>query len=213
MSERDFLVSIGNTGDFSRFRSTGPTDYARGDAVIVRGSRGLQMGHIMCATRVEHDSFLSKAPAGHILRRATREDLEQARAIESLCERIYADGRQTTLNMNLPLEIIDVEATLDGNQAIVSYVRAAECDYRPLVSSLSTKHDILLIMQNLTLPMPEIEGCGRPDCGHGGGGCDTCSSGGCSTGGCASGAKKEDIAALLSQFGTAAPFSPRTPLL
>ena len=65
------------------------------------------------------------------------------------------------------LEIIDVEVFLDGSQATIHHLRREECDYRPLVSTLSKKHDLLVVMSNLAQPQEpegkdEHGGCGKP---------------------------------------------------
>jgi hypothetical protein len=133
-----------------------------------------------------------------------------------LAERLFLDARQLVAKMGLPLEIVDVDVALDGERATMSHLRQRECDYREFVSALSRKHNVLLIMQNLTLPLAataEEHGCGRPDCGQGNGGCGSCATGGCSLGGCAAGSKKEDIASYLANLALPGQELPRTPLL
>lgn len=212
MKAPDYLVTFGQAGDFSRFRPVPPAEYSRGDRVVVRCRDSIRLGQVMCSALAEHDRFISPQPMGDLLRRATGSDEAAANRMRGIGEDIFADARRWTSELDLTIEIVDVDVTLDGAQATLSYVRSAECDYRPLVSNLSRRYDVIILMENLSLPTEEA-GCGRPDCGHGEGGCSSCSSGGCSTGSCASGAKKEDIAAYLARLAAPTAMTPRTPLL
>jgi hypothetical protein len=101
-------------------------------------------------------------------------------------QQVYEEGRRLAEELGLPLEVLDVEMPLDGQQAIVHHVRWAEFDVRPFVSGLSRKHDVQVALHDLSRPLSGAgedepgEGCGQPGCGRAGGegGCSTCGSGG-----------------------------------
>jgi hypothetical protein len=183
-----------------------PRAYERGDRVVIRGAQGLELGEVLCQATEDHSRFLSRTALGELLRLASEDDERAAERAHRRALAIAEDARRLADEMGLPLEVLDVELFLDGSQATVNHLRQVECDYRPLVSTLSRKYDVLIVMQNLALPV-ELEaagkGCGKPGCGQAeGGGCGSCGSGGCGTGGCAtgcgSGAKKDDVAAYLT---------------
>jgi hypothetical protein len=216
MSESEYLVSFGAAGDFSRFRAVSPETYARGDRVVVRSHQGLELGVVLCATTVEHERFLSHTAVGELLRLANPDDERAAARARELGRRLFEDGRRLTAEQQLPLEILDVEVLLDGRQATVYHLRPGDCDYRPLVSTLASRHDILIVMQNLALPVEEkTNGCGKPDCGQaGGGGCNSCGSGGgCSSGSCGKHVEKEQVAEYLAALKPQTADRSRTALL
>jgi cell fate regulator YaaT (PSP1 superfamily) len=216
MDVAEYLVNYGRSGDFSRFRPTAPAVYQRGDRVVVRSHQGLELGVVMCPVTAEHARHLSERALGELVRRATPEDEQQAERLRARAGLLFEEARRLAAELRLPLEILDVEMLLDGQQAIIHHLRRESCDYRPLVSALSRTFDLLLVMQNLALSAEvadEEAGCGRPDCGHGGGGCTSCSSGGCSSGGCSQGTKKEDVAAYLAGLRQQIDSRARTPLL
>jgi hypothetical protein len=199
----DYLVSFGSAGDFSRFRSAAPTVYQRGDRVVIRSHQGLELGVVMCQAGAAHSQFLSDQGTGELVRRVTPVDEQAADELRRRSHLLFDDARRLAVELELPLEILDVEVLFDGRQAIVQHLRREDCDYRALVSHLSRKHDLLIIMQNLALPAAVVDeeaGCGKPDCGKGkGGSCSTCGTGGgCSSGSCSQGAKKEDVTAFLA---------------
>jgi hypothetical protein len=191
----EYLVSYGASGEFARFRAATPTNFRRGDRVVVRTSEGLELGIVMCPAQPEHAPFLSRTALGELLRPLTECDEKQAEQVERLGQRVFADAQGLARQLELPLEILDIEILLEGQQAIVHHLRQVECDYRDLVSALSKKYDLHIRMNNLALPKEETIGCGEPNCGQLTGGCQSCDSGGC--GSCGKGVKKEDVAGHL----------------
>ncbi len=193
METSEYLVSHGCSGDFGRFRPTAPATYRRGDRVVVRSPDGLALGVVLRPATEGHARLLSGTALGELLRRATAEDEEAIRGARDRGDRIFQEGRLLAAEMGLPVEILDVAVQFDGARAVIHHIRLAECDYRPLVSTLSTKHRILIVMENLGAPavVPEEAhggGCGKAGCGQaaGGGGCGSCGSAGGGCGSCGS---------------------------
>ena len=102
--------------------------------------------------------------------------------------------------------VLDVEVLLDGEHAVLQYLRSAEADVRPFVSTLSREFGAHITLVDLSRDRQEavpeeIEehaGCGRPNCGQGEeGGCGSCGSGGCDT--CGS-AKPHDMELYFAQL-------------
>jgi hypothetical protein len=206
----DYLLSYGSAGDFGRFHPVKPLSCRRGDRAVVRTPRGLEIGSVLCPTTEGHAHHLPNTTVGPLLRRATAEDEQTAERMRIQGQVLFDDARQFAVTLALPLEILDVEVLLDGSQAILHHVRWADCDVRPFVSGLSTRHEVLIVLCDLTRK-PEVQGCGRPDCGQGKGGCDSCgSSGGCAT--CGSHGPT-DLRAYFAQLREQMIAANRTPLL
>jgi cell fate regulator YaaT (PSP1 superfamily) len=206
MNIPEYLVSYGRAGDFSRFRPASPLDLKRGDCVVIESHQGQELGVVLCPATDEHSHFLSHTRPGALLRRATDDDHHAAikRAIQA--QAMFEDARALAFELGLPIEVLDVEITLDGTQAVIHHLRQLDCDYRAFVSRLAAGHGVRVIMENLALPSEASQdssaGCGRPDCGQGKGGCTTCSlGGGCASGSCGKATPPEDVAALLAGIG------------
>jgi hypothetical protein len=116
--------------------------------------------------------------------------------------------------LGLPVELVDVDVLLDGQRAVLHQARPQDCDAEPLWSALSRRHDLEVTLQDLAGPVSNDAegGCGRPDCGHGHGGCTSCSSGGCSTG-CGSAAQAQEVLAYFADLRRQMDERRRTPLL
>lgn len=205
----EYLVSYGTDGEFGRFRAAADADYQRGDRVVVRGPSGLELGLVMCRATAGHAAFLSRTALGELLRTATEQDElagERARGRGLLMAEV---ATALLRELGLPLEILDVELSLDGRQATVYHLRRSDCDYRPLVSTLARRFDVLVTMENLADPVLSAGGCGKPGCG--GGDCGSCGSGGCGES-CGRSIRPDEIAAHLAALAGNHP-NGRTPLL
>jgi hypothetical protein len=204
----DYLLTFGSAGDFGRFHPVKPLVCRRGDRAVIRTARGVELGTVLCATAPGHVRYLPNISVGQLLRVAGPDDMETARRMKSRGQVVFADGQQTAAELELPLEILDAEVLLDGQRAVVYHVRWANCDARPFVSGLSRRHAMHIELHDLSRVE---EGCGRPDCGHGKGGCDSCGSGG-GCGSCGS-ANPGEPQAYFAQLREQMMASNRTPLL
>jgi cell fate regulator YaaT (PSP1 superfamily) len=188
----EYLVSHGQSGAFGRFAAEMPMPLRRGDRVVVRGSRGLELGTVLCPTSERQQRLLSHVPCGQLLRSATDEDESLARQRQDQGRRLADETRALVRGLAVPLEILDAEILLDGRQAIVQCLAAEQTDLAPLLAPLESQFQVAILLENLAVVPPAAEeqehaGCGQPGCGRtAGGGCSSCGSdGGCSS--CGSG--------------------------
>ncbi len=185
MEAIEYLVSYGLLGDFGRFRARSPLACRRSDRAVIRTHRGVEIGTVLRPATPRHARFLPNTTLGQLLHLTTPEDEQkqsqlQQRGLEVL-ERAAGLARQ----LELPLELLDGEMLLDGEHVVLHHLRWAECDVRPLVSALSQKFAMHVLLQDLSrpaVPVPveeEEHGCGKENCGAGN--CGSCGSGGCGT--------------------------------
>jgi len=213
-----YLVGYGRAGGFALFRAAAPLACGRGDAVVVRTRRGLELGQVLCPAEDRHARLLPAPAEGELLRPATPDDLGSSPLRRRREHALFEDCQRLVGELGLPVVVLDVEALLDGRRAAVQYLAWAEGDLAPLVEALARRHGLEVLLEDLTLPAddhpPEGEhgGCGEPNCGKaGGGGCDSCSSGGGCATGCGSG--KVDMREYFAHLRTRMEESHRVPLL
>ncbi len=211
MNETAYLVSHGSAGELGVFQSKEPLDCRRGDRVVVRRPAGLAVGVVLCPAAERHLRILDGAEGGVLLRRATAEDESILAAAALRAQRVFDDGRRLAAEMNLPLEILDVEVPLDGQQVTLYFVRWAECDERPLIAALSKKYEALVALRDMAVPAG-ASACGKADCGKSGGGCTSCGVGGCATG-CGSKAKAREVSEYFQGLRRKMEASGRVPLV
>jgi hypothetical protein len=218
---QEYLLSYGSTGEFGRFRAAAPLEARRGSRAVLRTHRGLEIGVLLCPATSGHAQFLPNTTVGQLLRLAGTDDERRAEEMHERSRLIFEDGRRLAAELGLPLEVLDSEVMLDGEQAILHHLHWAEFDERQLVSALCKQYAVRVRLHTLrTASLAAAEGddhgCGRKDCGRReGGGCGT--EGGCGTGGgcstCGAGRApdmKAYFAGLREQMAARAD---RTPLL
>jgi hypothetical protein len=157
----------------------------RGDRVVIRGPRGLEIGTVLVARAT------AMMPVdGEILRPAALDDFAAAERNEALGQKILTAAGDA----GLPISFIDVEVSLDGATAVLHALPFGECDASPLFAELSDRFGLAVRLLDLSQtptskdpPDPTKATCGKPDCGTGSGGCTSCGTGGCSTGSCSKG--------------------------
>jgi hypothetical protein len=191
-----YLVQYGRSAFVGRFRSA--HDAVRGDRVVIRGPRGLELGTVLCQLT---DRFLpSPEDDGELIRPATPEDEAAAERFGTLGQTVLAAADELAAASGLPLRFVDIEVSLDGTAAVLHGLPWDGCDASPLFAELSDRFGLAVRLLDLSRtpaakdpPDPGHAGCGKPGCGSGSGGCSSCGSesgGGCSTGSCSRGKVK-----------------------
>jgi hypothetical protein len=199
------LVQFGRSGFVGRF--TAPAPIARGERVVVRGPRGVEVGVVLCEPGEKFAPSLSTE--GTLLRTATPDDEARVAGLAEREAALLTLAAAAATERDLPLTFVDAELTLD-DRLILHGLAWDACDATPLFEELSARFGLTVRLLDLSQtpvtrdPKPAADGCGKPDCGSGSGGCSSCgtegeSKGGCSTGGCSRG-KVTSAAELTAYF-------------
>ncbi len=170
----EYLVGYGLRGDFGRFRPERPLACPRGARVVVHSPRGVEIGLVLRQATLGHARFLPNTAVGRLLRLCGPDDERQARALEERGNRLLTRAGALAGEWGMPLEVLDAEVLLDGEHAVLHQVRAAACDVRPLVGTLSREFDLQVSLADLAAPPEEEHDCGQ--CSSGG--CGSCGRGG-----------------------------------
>src|SRR5438270_3986467 len=149
-SEREYVIRYGLLGDFGRFRPAAAVDCRRGDLAVVHSPRGLEVGEVLCPATPQHALSLPEATAGTLLRLATEEDERAVNRARQLGQEVFDEARRGAEALALPLEVIDVEVLLDSDRAVLHLIHWADADLRDLVSALSKRFSMHVLLQDLT---------------------------------------------------------------
>ena len=89
------LVRVGLIGHVGRFRAVDRVVYARGARVVVRTSRGLEVGEVLASPAESGGAESAEQPDGELLRRMTpADDLLEARLERHKCDALDACERR-----------------------------------------------------------------------------------------------------------------------
>jgi hypothetical protein len=201
------LVQFGRSGFVGRFASAAAL--ARGERVVVRGPRGVEPGVVLCEPGERFAPSLSAE--GELLRVATPEDDALTAAFPAREAELLAAATDAAAERGFPLTFVDAELTLD-DRLILHGLAWDECDATPLFAELSARFNLSVRLLDLSrtpvaVDPKQQDGCGKPDCGSGSGGCSSCGTDGgekkgCSTGSCSRNAVKsaEELTAYFADL-------------
>lgn len=200
----EYLVIHGRAAFLGRFLNRSGAAFARNDRVVVRSSRGTEIGIILGEAAPNFSRLVSAEHSGELLRPVTAEDEVRESEQQSRIEELLREAQTTADALTLPITILDAEILLDGQTAILQILSWQECDPTLLCEQLSQTQSLTITIHEVRQPMepaaPESKGCGKPDCGSAAGGCSSCGTGGgCSTGSCSKG-KVKDADELTAYF-------------
>jgi len=168
--EKRYVVRFGAMrllGVFSAAREG--NQFTRGDRVIVRTDRGLEIGEVLLEASERVLSCLIDPPQGQILRRMTVDDEREATRIRrqateeiKICERIVAE-------LGLQMELVDVEHVFGGERIIVYYLADGRVDFRELVKRLAAEFHTRIEMRQIGVRdeaklLADYGDCGQPVC-------------------------------------------------
>lgn len=185
--ERSYLIRYGTASQIGQFRADLEPAYERGNLVVIRSHRGIELGEIL-VERGENAADQIDA-ATRILRPAGPADLEEARRAESDRDGRYAKCAQVLGDGAWPIDLIDVEPLLEGKRTVLHYLGARIPDVTELLAAFRSACDLDIMFQPVGLdePIDDADSDHDHDSDHHD--CGSCStSGGCGSesGGCGS---------------------------
>jgi len=140
-------------------------ELAVNDYVVVKTSRGLEMGQVVIAPEQVMDSELDE-PLKPVIRKAEAEDIEQARELEAKSAEALAECGQWIDKLKLPMKLLAAEYNLSGSRLTVFFSAAERVDFRELVKELANHFKVRVELRQVG-PRDEaklVGGFGR--CGY-----------------------------------------------
>jgi hypothetical protein len=208
-----YVASFGKDAALGCFTSPEPIALARGESVLLRTPRGLEVGEILCPASLRQARLLGAQIRGELMRSIGASDREHLDRLEIEGRDLLDSARRIADESGVAVILLDAELLFDGRHAVVQILHADADGLAGYVAELAAQTGIEIRLANLAQPMPdepEEHGCGKPDCGSGEGGCTSCSTGGgCSS--CSAG-DKVDLRPYFSHLREQMETSQRVPL-
>lgn len=108
----------------------------QGSHVVVETTRGIEYGEVVVVPREVPDEEVV-APLKQVLRKATEEDDQQVQANRDKEKKAYEVAVEKIAVHQLPMKLINVEQTFDGNKIIFYFTADGRIDFRELVKDLA----------------------------------------------------------------------------
>jgi len=124
-------------------------DYTRGDQVVVRSERGLEIGDVLAVADDRTRSMIQNPGHGAILRVASDEDrLEQQRLNEGARQE-FDTCKRLIQERELPMQLADVEHLFGGEKVIFYFLSDGRVDFRDLVKDLAREYQTRIEMRQI----------------------------------------------------------------
>src|SRR5947207_12260370 len=128
LSPREYLVAIGAAGALGRCVATPKHAFGRDDAVVVKTDRGLERGRILRLIEPGGIALPYQPPPGELIRAWGADDETRLASLSGDLASLLETARTAAAELDLPIEALDAEGTLEPRGIIVHLLRFAEAD-------------------------------------------------------------------------------------
>jgi len=141
-----------------------------GTQVIVRTSRGQEVGVVLCEATPEALEHLdADHEVGRILREMTYDDLVVMRRMKTDEKNEFQRCRNIIERMNIDMTLVRLEHIFGGERIVVYYVAEGRVDFRELVKALAAEFQTRIEMRQIgvrdeTKLLADFGDCGKECC-------------------------------------------------
>ncbi|MDI6815083.1 MAG: stage 0 sporulation family protein [Dehalococcoidales bacterium] len=138
------------------------------DYVVVKTTRGLELGYVVIAPRQVLPSEV-REPLKPVMRKAEARDIKRAQEFKDREEEALIECGKLIAKLNLPMKLLSAEYNLDGSRLTFFFSAAERIDFRELVRQLTSQFKIRVELRQVG-PRDEAKliggfgRCGRPLC-------------------------------------------------
>jgi cell fate regulator YaaT (PSP1 superfamily) len=143
--------------------------YARGQEVVVRTERGLELGEVLCPATPRAVELLAEPTKGRILRTLTPEDRAGRDRLQAQEEMELETCCKFVAQRKLQMELVDVEHLFGGERIIFYFLAEKRVDFRELVKDLARTYQTRIEMRQIGVRdeaklLADYGDCGKPVC-------------------------------------------------
>jgi cell fate regulator YaaT (PSP1 superfamily) len=147
----------------------GEGSYRRGDVVVLRTDRGLEIGEVLSEITPRVLGFLSEPTRGSILRCFTEQDHQERQRLERAEEQELETCQRFIAQRRLQMELVDVEHLFGGERIVFYFLAEKRVDFRDLVKDLARTFQTRIEMRQIGVRdeaklLADYGDCGKPVC-------------------------------------------------
>jgi cell fate regulator YaaT (PSP1 superfamily) len=143
--------------------------YLRGDSVVVRSDRGLEVGEILCEASQRAVELIAEPTTGQVVRRMTEEDHAERERIRQAELAEFDTCNRFIGHRKLQMELVDVEHLFGGERIVFYFLAEKRVDFRELVKDLAREYRTRIEMRQIGVRdeaklLADYGDCGKPVC-------------------------------------------------
>jgi cell fate regulator YaaT (PSP1 superfamily) len=164
-----YIVRHGAMRFLGEFEPADDRDYARGEEVVARTERGLEIGEVLWEATPQALELLTEPTRGQIVRPLTAEDRVQLDRVRDNEQQEMDTCCRLILERQLPMELVDVEHLFGGERLVFYFLAEKRVDFRELVKDLAREYRTRIEMRQIGVRdeaklLADYGDCGKPVC-------------------------------------------------
>lgn len=165
----NYIVRHGVMRFLGDFEPAPPLPYARGQQVVVRSERGLEVAEVLCESTPDALALLPEKTTGQIVRILTGDDRDQILKLNEKEEAAFFKCKEFIDNRKMQMELVDVESLFGGERLIFYFLAEKRVDFRELVKDLAREYRTRIEMRQIGVRdeaklLADYGDCGKPVC-------------------------------------------------
>ncbi len=143
--------------------------YERGDEVVLRTDRGLEVGQVLCPSTPHALGLIAEPTRGRILRKLTERDRAERDRVKELEKEELASCERFVAQRKLQMALVDVEHLFGSERLVFYFLAEKRVDFRDLVKDLAREHQVRIEMRQIGVRdeaklLADYGDCGKPVC-------------------------------------------------
>ena len=165
-----YVIRYGSMRKVGEFTARARDRYQRGDEVVVRSSRGVEWGEVLCAGTQRTREYLKQSDSvGRILRLVSDEDRRSLEEVLQKETEHFDVGQQMINDRKLQMQLVDIEQVFGGERLVLYYLAEQRVDFRELVKDLARHFKTRIEMRHIGVRdeaklLADYGDCGKPVC-------------------------------------------------
>jgi cell fate regulator YaaT (PSP1 superfamily) len=166
---KTYVVRYGRMRFLGEYKGLPDCEHARGQQVVVRSDRGIELGDVLCPVTEKTSKFLPNPAQGEILRVATTEDQAQEARLAEDRDPVFATCHELIAKRHLQMNLVDVELIHGRERVVFYYLADKRVDFRELVKDLARVLRTRIEMRQIGVRdeaklLADYGDCGKPVC-------------------------------------------------
>ncbi len=164
-----YLARHGTMRFVGEFVAPAGVTAARGDTVILKTDRGLEVGEVLCPSTPQAVAAIPEPTRGQLVRVATDEDRKKIAELKATQQGEYEVGTELIARHKLAMQIVDVEHLFGGERVLFYFLADGRVDFRELVKSMAREFHARIELRQIGVRdeaklLADYGDCGRPVC-------------------------------------------------
>ena len=164
-----YIARHGAMRFLGEYEAVGEASYERGQVVVVRSDRGLEIGEVLCPATPQAVRLIVEPTRGQIVRAVTEDDRAQAECIRQSELQEFQRCTQFIHERSLQMELVDVEHLFGGDRVVFYFLAEKRVDFRELVKDLAREFRTRIEMRQIGVRdeaklLADYGDCGKPVC-------------------------------------------------